>query len=332
MRITLPWPDRTLHPNARVHWASDEDAALSAALEAGHSVDDIALASGRSKGAVKNRAWRLGLLKSKDWSSEEISKLTQLYMRVPLDTKDIARQLGRTVDAVEIKAGRIGLSNASRPKKLPEDIVSRRKHATKNDANRAIGEAARARIAQKGHPRGALGMKHTAATKKIIAEKSRAVWSSKTPMERDAHIFSALQAKRAAGVRIANPRGSWKAAWRLVGSQRVFFRSRWEANYARYLEWLRTIGQIAGWEHEAKTFWFDGIKRGCVSYLPDFKVTNLDGSIEWHEVKGWMDARSKTTLARMARYHPTEKLVVIREKQYMEIKRKVSALINGWEE
>lgn len=332
MRITLPWPARVLHPNARPHWTSDEDTALSAALETGHSVDDIALVSGRAKGAVKNRAWRLGLLKSKDWSSAEISKLTELYMRVPLDTKDIARKLGRTVDAVEIKAGRIGLSNASRPKKLPEDIAPRRKHATKNDAHRAIGEATRARIAQKGHPRGSLGMKHTEATKKIIAEKSLAVWSSRTQMERDDHIFSALKAKRAAGVRIASPRGSWKAAWRLVGSQRVFFRSRWEANYARYLEWLRTVGQIAGWEHEAKTFWFDGIKRGCVSYLPDFKVTNLDGSIEWHEVKGWMDARSKTTLARMARYHPTEKLVVIREKQYMEIKRKVSALINGWEE
>ena len=50
-------------------------------------------------------------------------------------------------------------------------------------------------------------------------------------------------------------RGSWKASWHEVGNQRCFFRSRWEANYARYLEWLCSIGQIAKWEHEPQTFW-----------------------------------------------------------------------------
>lgn len=126
-------------------------------------------------------------------------------------------------------------------------------------------------------------------------------------------------------------RGSWKASWREVGNQRCFFRSRWEANYARYLEWLCSIGQIAKWEHEPQTFWFDGIKRGVVSYLPDFRVTENGGAVQWHEVKGWMDARSKTTIARMGRYHPKEVLIVIREKQYKEIGRKVSSLIPGWE-
>lgn len=142
---------------------------------------------------------------------------------------------------------------------------------------------------------------------------------------------SAVVAKRAVGIPFANPRGSWKAAWRTHGGQRCFFRSRWEANYAAYLEWLRSIGQIQSWEHEPHTFWFEGIRRGVVSYLPDFRVTNPNGSIEWHEVKGWMDARSKTTIARMAKYHPSEKLVVVAGKQYNEIKRKVSSIVPGWE-
>ncbi len=152
-----------------------------------------------------------------------------------------------------------------------------------------------------------------------------------TQSEKDDFVFKRVKGKRDKGIPFANPRGSWKAAWREVGDQRCFFRSRWEANYARYLEWLRSIGQIAKWEHEPQTFWFEGIKRGCVSYLPDFKVTENNGSHAWHEVKGWMDARSKTVLSRMAKYHPNETLVVIREAQYVEIKRKVSSLIPGWE-
>ena len=128
-----------------------------------------------------------------------------------------------------------------------------------------------------------------------------------------------------------NPHGKWKAGWRTVGGQKVYFRSRWEANYARYLEWLKTIGNIKSWEHEPETFWFDKLKRGCVSYLPDFRVTNPNGSIEYHEVKGWMDARSKTKIKRMAKYFPEIKLIVIHDKAYKKLASQISASIVGWE-
>jgi len=132
---------------------------------------------------------------------------------------------------------------------------------------------------------------------------------------------------------LINPRikTTWKAAWREFGGKRKFYRSRWEANYGRYLDWLKQHGEIKEWQHEPDIFWFEGIKRGCVSYLPDFKVTNLDGSIEYHEVKGWMDDRSKTKIKRMATYHPDVKLIVIASKQYKELKKKMSSLIKGWE-
>ena len=39
------------------------------------------------------------------------------------------------------------------------------------------------------------------------------------------------------------------------------------------LEWLKKNKQIKKWEHEPETFWFEGIMRGCRSYLPDFRVT-----------------------------------------------------------
>jgi hypothetical protein len=152
-----------------------------------------------------------------------------------------------------------------------------------------------------------------------------------TPEERGDHVLKCVVGRRASGNPIPNVRGSWKASWREVGGRRMFFRSRWESNYACYLEWLLVNGQICSWEHECKTFWFEGIKRGVVSYLPDFKVTKLDGAVEWHEVKGWMDDRSRIILQRMAKYHPKEVMVLIREKEYSQIKRAAAPLIPGWE-
>lgn len=126
-------------------------------------------------------------------------------------------------------------------------------------------------------------------------------------------------------------RGSWRAGWREFGGRRHFFRSRWESNYARYLEWLKINKKIADWEYEPKTFWFDAIKRGVRSYKPDFLVTENDGTYCWHEVKGWMDDRSKTTLKRMAKYYPLEKILVIDKKQYRSIESKMSRILSGWE-
>src|ERR1700751_1727687 len=65
--------------------------------------------------------------------------------------------------------------------------------------------------------------------------------------------------------------------------------------------------KILDWEHEPKTFWFEGIKRGCVSYKPDFRVIELNGSSIWYEVKGYYDTKSITKHKRFAKYFPEEK-------------------------
>ena len=127
------------------------------------------------------------------------------------------------------------------------------------------------------------------------------------------------------------PQNAWRAAWREIGGKKKFFRSRWEANYARYLQGLKERGEIVDWEHEPEVFWFKNIKRGVVSYLPDFRVDRPDGSREYHEVKGWMDARSKTKLKRMAKYHPQVKLVVVGAKPYKALEKQAGAAIPGWE-
>lgn len=194
----------------------------------------------------------------------------------------------------------------------------------------AIGIRTKEWIAKNGHPRGALGMKHSAKTRQIVSESTRERMKNLTDDER------AMYAKRASilGRKTSSnnrAKTSWKAGWREFGGVRKYYRSRWEANYARYLEWLKSKGEIIGWEHEPETFWFDGIKRGCMSYLPDFRVTEKSGAIVYHEVKGWMDARSKTTIRRMAKYHPEIRLIVIEAKAYKSITKTMQHIIAGWE-
>lgn len=111
----------------------------------------------------------------------------------------------------------------------------------------------------------------------------------------------------------------------------IFFRSRWEANYARFLEFQKTHKAIIEWEYEPVTFWFEKIKRGVRSYLPDFRVTDLLGNKYYVEVKGWMDPKSKTKLKRMAKYYPGIDLRVVGSKEYREINRSLGTIIPNWE-
>lgn len=107
----------------------------------------------------------------------------------------------------------------------------------------------------------------------------------------------------------------------------MYFRSKWEANYALYLDLLVKNGEIKSWEYEVDVFVFEKIKFGTRSYRPDFKVFNHDGSFEYHEVKGYMDSKSKTKLKRMAKYYPEVKLVLIDSGYYASLKKKLGKVI-----
>lgn len=110
-----------------------------------------------------------------------------------------------------------------------------------------------------------------------------------------------------------------------------FFRSGWEANYARYLNWLIKQRQVREWKYEADTFEFHSIKKGTRFYTPDFKVFMPNGKIEYHEVKGYKHPKGETALKRMAKYYPEILIVLIDAPVYNSIKGKVGALIPGWE-
>lgn len=131
---------------------------------------------------------------------------------------------------------------------------------------------------------------------------------------------------------LRTPTGTYK---RGQGGKRAdldnaYYRSAWEANYARYLTWLKGQGIVKTWGYELLRFTFDKETRGCRDYTPDFRVIWADGRDEWHEVKGWMDAVSKSKLKKMARYYPAERVVIIGPAEYRAIAKQFSGL-PGWE-
>jgi hypothetical protein len=108
-----------------------------------------------------------------------------------------------------------------------------------------------------------------------------------------------------------------------------YFRSSWEANYARYLNWLISRGHIERWEYEVDTFEFP-VKHGTMFYTPDFKVFEK-GSVVYHEIKGWMDAKSITRMTRMAKYYPHIKVLMIDASQYRALAKTAGRFIENWE-
>ena len=112
----------------------------------------------------------------------------------------------------------------------------------------------------------------------------------------------------------------------------LYVRSSWEANYARYLNFLLEHGKLYKWEYEPDVFDFEKIKRGIRSYTPDFKVWETSESEPYYvEIKGWMDDKSRTKLKRMAKYYPNIKIKLIQQKEYDEIKKNVAPFIRNWE-
>lgn len=124
---------------------------------------------------------------------------------------------------------------------------------------------------------------------------------------------------------------SAKAAYATIGDHEYYFRSTMERNYARWLEYQKVNGFIHYWSYEPHTFWFEKIKRGVRSYKPDFLITRNDGSCYYVEVKGYMDPKSKTKLARFKKYYPDEEIQLVDNKWFKSNKDKLFFIISDME-
>jgi hypothetical protein len=96
-----------------------------------------------------------------------------------------------------------------------------------------------------------------------------------------------------------------------------YFRSRWEANYARYLNLLGLE-----WEYEPCQV----LLSDSSSYTPDFVVGG-----EVHEVKGWMTEKGQRKIDAFLAEYPEAKFRLVGVQEYDLIEREHGDTIPGWE-
>lgn len=258
------------------------------------------------------------------WTDDERGLLRAAYERAGtgnVGLKELAASLGRLQSNVSREARKLGLTRKGRPqpadaRKRASDKATTRMRERPNptfttrgfrptDASRALMRlAARRNVANGTHP--GLGPK---------SESQRAAASQRMTERLTSGVNVYSRARRGRREDLGN----------------YFFRSAWEANYARFLEFQRKQGLIAKWEFESVTFWFENIRRGVRSYTPDFRITEPNGAVHFIEVKGWMDKKSATKLKRMKKYHPDIDLRLVDPKAYRELERKLGAALPGWE-
>ena len=110
--------------------------------------------------------------------------------------------------------------------------------------------------------------------------------------------------------------------------------SNYEYNYAQYLDYLMKNKKI--------TYWFRNTTRLPLSkhikcrdrvlktYTPDFWIITNNGKLELHEVKGWMNDRSKKILSQIKRDYKNLKLIVIDKNEMLRLQNKYKTIINDW--
>lgn len=266
----------------------------------------------RPEGSIRSRTALLGL--SQDRSSEFFLDWQQRAAQSKIGKKRPAQALVIN----NLKAtGRLVLTEAGK---------------------KAIGEKVRQRISIQGHPRGMLGKKHTAETRQNISKSSRKYWGE--PGMPGYELMSTDEYRQMLSDRMHNRivNGELRQGYsrgkqgKRVDLNNQYFRSAWEANYARYLRWLQGLGEIADWAYEPDTFIFETIKRGIRSYIPDFKIWETQESTPYYvEIKGWMDKKSQTKLKRMQKFYPEIAVVLVDKHDYSKLAKQLSRMIVGWE-
>jgi hypothetical protein len=261
--------------------------------------------------SVHERLVKLGVERSLNHITKQEKDIVKEYYKTTDDDsfyrQDLLKLLpeGTTISRLEHIVTKCGLG-----KKRKKTSIKARLNLSESKKGKPV------------HHSGFSGMSHSEESKKKISDASKALWKDENHIFNDPEYRKKMaQNSRRNGIMamFKNPysrckQGYYKISWH--GD--MFFRSKWEANYALYLTFLEKTGDVLKWEYEPYRFKFP-IEHGTVCYTPDFKVYFRNGSIEWHEVKGWMDAKSKTKIKRMAKYYPEEKLIIIGEQRYKEL-------------
>ena len=291
------------------------------------------------------------------WTETEVQILRDRYPQIGL--KATAKLLNRPIRGVAGKASNLGIKQdrksaffadwqrrAARSKvgkKRPDQSLVMKSLWARGaltppteERKKKTGASISRHWKEYGHPRGMLGKKHSLEFKLAMAEHSRRMWRDPNSKVNSA-AFRQMAAQRMSRQMIARLKAgvhiySNCRRGRRADLDNMFFRSAWEANYARYLKWMKTRSEILDWKYEPDTFWFEKIRRGVRSYTPDFKIWEDAPTAPYYkEIKGWMDKKSVTKLKRMQKYYPEIRVDLVNEREYRQIETSLARIIPGWE-
>ncbi|EOA3459103.1 hypothetical protein ACH0F8_000589 [Enterococcus hirae] len=319
-------------------WTDTEIAYLKRMYAKKAPVKDIALFLKLESKQVINKASSMGISNPNTFSESEKKYIRDNYYT--MNIREIADNLGRknwqNVCRTAKKMGLTGNKGKIRHSDQPEPVDRRPKYSNQHDRSEAASAFMKEWHKTHEHPRGMLGKTHS----KEYRERRRKIminqWndenspfnSEKNKQERSERMAKAQNERIKNNQSLGYSRGKGGTRKDLG----LYVRSRWEANFARYLNLLTEKGEIAKWEYEPDTFWFENIKRGTRSYTPDFKVWTTDAAKPiYYEVKGYMDKKSQTKLKRMAKYYPEIEIRMVQQKEYKEIEKNKHEIEN-WEE
>ena len=128
-------------------------------------------AKGNNRAAVPARG---GSKLHPKWSQQEILELVHYYnftSAKDFNIEDLAARLNRSVDAIIIKAGRIG--GLTDTKRTASVRGKERMSISQNEVGKEVKAARAARLSGRRHPTPALGIVHSEATRKQIGDKLR---------------------------------------------------------------------------------------------------------------------------------------------------------------
>lgn len=121
------------------------------------------------------------------------------------------------------------------------------------------------------------------------------------------------------GGRPTSPRAARaKAGIRQDIDPKIYFFSRWEANYARILNFLGSK-----WIHQPKRF-----RLKSQYYTPDFYLPEQNTYIE---IKNFLADYSKKRDGEFRELYPKEKLILILKSDYQKLEKKYTPFIKEWE-
>jgi hypothetical protein len=312
-----------------IFW-NDEDTKFLVENFANMSVKELAIKLGMTEGAIRGKKGRMGLrAKFKPFTQEEKNIIIEWYIKHPyrLDLDKLSELLQRQKTSICRLARQIGITDIYRTfeKKSNNPDITKVSMRGKDEGARR-GQEKLIWKSRNDHYRGMLGKHHTEETRNKMSKSHKEVWEN-FPDEKKQFVIENMIHAREENYK------NYPLSIRLYSKGNVgyrddlqhYFRSNWESNIARYLNYIGL-----NWQYEPKRFFFENVSEKPNSYLPDFYLPTLD---TWIEVKGWMDEKSKLKLELFKQQYPDEfsKFILIDQQSYMSIQKEFGYLIENWE-